>query len=147
LALSEGKELNCHEESYPDQKKLRWRKVKCKQRILAWRYMGQRTCGAWPSLHISGWLSGPSNVSGLTVELQRDRVLVPSFAVDGMEGRCGRSGRQKGSRRGTLGLSKPATHRAKAVRQASSGFALNKVNLTFTRHSGLAITRLPLRGP
>jgi hypothetical protein len=59
---------------------------------------------------------------------------------------CGRSGCQKGSRRWSLGLSKPATHRAKSVGSVS-GFALRKGSLTPAHHSGLAIARLPLRAP
>ena len=84
----------------PRSEELRWRKVKCKQRILAWKYMGRCTCGAWPSPHTSGWLSGPSNVSGLIVELQHDRVLMSSLQLTAWEGRVWEIRRQKGSRKG-----------------------------------------------
>src|SRR5947209_14100446 len=81
---------------------------------------------AWPSPHTSGWLSGPSNVSSLIVELRHDRVLMPSLELTAWKEGCGRSGCQKGSRRGSLGLSKLATHRAKTRFAGVSGFALSK---------------------
>jgi hypothetical protein len=55
---------------------------------------------AWLSLHLSGWLSGPSNVSGLIVELQHDRVPNAQLAVDGMEGRVWEIRPPEGKREG-----------------------------------------------
>jgi hypothetical protein len=90
---------------------------------LLWMYMGRCTCVHGPRVSTpSGWLSGPSNVSGLAVELQQMiGALMPSLQLSAWKEGCGRSGRQKGSRMGSLGLSKLATHRAKAVWRTSAG--------------------------
>jgi hypothetical protein len=108
--------------------------------------------GTWDDAHVMhGRVPTPaddravqSNVSGLTVEWQHDRV---QLAVDG-HGRKGVGDQavRREAGRGSLGLSKPATHRAKSVGSVS-GFALRKGSLTPAHHSGLAIARLPLRAP
>jgi hypothetical protein len=85
-----------------------------------------------------------SNVSGLTVEWQHDRV---QLAVDG-HGRKGVGDQavRREAGRGSLGLSKPATHRTKAVGSVS-GFALSKGGLTTPTTQAPAIARLPLSPP
>jgi hypothetical protein len=117
-------------ESYRGSERAAVEQVRCKQRILAWRYMGTMHMYAWLSPHTSGRPSGASNVSGLTIELQHDQVLMPSLQLTGMEGKgVGDQAVRREAGRGSLGLSKPATQRAKAVGSITR-FALSKGGLT-----------------
>ena len=102
---------------------------------------------AWPSLHTSGWLSGPSNVSGLIDELQHDRVLMPNLQLTAWEGRAWEIRLSEGKQEG-VPRAEPAGHSQGQSRLVGvSGFTLSKGNLTLAHHSGLAIARLPRMAP